>query len=103
MFDLLIKNDDGDVLADARTEAIAIVYESSQGCIASTMMETDSMTAFDMVLSLDMLRDSILKRDKQLKKMYKKRKKIVKDVTQVDLTALKTLLLNMEDDDDYDE
>ena len=102
MFDLLIKNDEGAVMTDAKTEAIAIVYQSAQGCIVSSMMETDSMTAFDMVLSLDMLRDSILKRDKHLKKMYKKRKKIVKDVTQVDLTALKTLLLNMEDDE-YDE
>ena len=100
MFDLLIKNDDGDVLADARTEAIAIVYESSQGCIASTMMETDSMTAFDILLTLDMVKESILRTDKHLRKMYKRRKRIVRDVTQVDLSLLKTLLRNREDDDD---
>ena len=100
MFDLLIKNDAGDVLADARTEAIAIVYESSQGCIASTMMETDEMTAFDILLTLDMVKETILGGDKHLRKMYKRRKRIVRDVTQVDLSLLKALLRNREDDDD---
>ena len=100
MFDLLIKNEDGDVLADARTEAIAIVYESAQRCVASTMMETDEMTAFDILLTLDMVKETILGGDKHLRKMYKRRKRIVRDVTQVDLSLLKALLRNREDDDD---
>lgn len=100
MFDLLIKNEDGAILANAETEAIAIVYQSAHGCVASSMMETDSITAFDMVLSLDMLKESILQTDKRLKKMYKRRKRIVRDVTQVDLSMLNALLRNRGDNED---
>lgn len=100
MFELLIKSGDGDVLAEAETEAIAIVYQSAHGCVASSMMETDSMTVFDMVLSLDMLKESILQTDKRLKKMYKRRKRIVRGVTQVDLSMLNALLRDMGDNED---
>lgn len=100
MFELLIKNESGDILADAETEAIAIVYQAAHGCTASSMMETDMMTALDMVLSLDMLKESILQTDKRLKKMYKRRKRIVRGVTQVDLSMLNALLRNRGDNED---
>jgi hypothetical protein len=100
MFEIVIKNEDGVVLTNAETEAIAVVYQSSSGCIASTMMETTSDTAFDIVLSLDMLKNSILKDDKRLKKMYKRRKFLVRNVTRVDLGLLHALLNNRRNDDD---
>ena len=100
MFDLLIKSEAGDILADAETEAIAIVYQTAHGCTASSMMATDMMTAFDMVMSLDMLKESILQTDKRLKKMYKRRKRIVRGVTQVDLSMLNALLRNRGDNED---
>lgn len=100
MFEIVIKNEDGVVLTNAETEAIAVVYQSSSGCIASTMMETTSDTAFDVVLSLDMLKNNILNGDKLLKKMYKRRKRLIRSVTKVDLGLLHALLNNRRDDND---
>ena len=100
MYRITITEDGGRVLTDASTDSIAMVYHSDNGCVVSSMMETDMMTAFDMVLSLDMLKENILNTDNDLRKLYKRRKRIVKGVTEVDLSLLRGLMRSRGSDDE---
>lgn len=99
MYQIMIRGEDGVVHADDETEAIAVAYKLSGGIMATTLIDTDPLTAFDILLTLDMMQERIMHDHPGLRKMYKRRKRLIKGVTSVDIGPLRAILGNRKDDD----
>jgi hypothetical protein len=101
MYDIEVRDEDGAVLVNDSSEAIAMVYSCGHGVYARSLMDVDEMTALEIILGMDKLKDGFLKQSKWLRKMYKRRRRILRSVEEIDLTALHALMSmrGMEDDD----
>lgn len=99
----VIDEDDGRVLTDAGTDGIALVYSAGEtGIYAHSFMNCGEDDEFHIALSLDKLRDHILRRSPRLELMYLLRDEFI-ETTEIDVGAIQAAIEKMRGDTKDDE
>ena len=82
----------GKTVVDADTNALAIIYSSDDGVHAGNLMDCDGMTMFHMLLTIDQLKEHILRDNPMLKAIYGLKDLLIDKTIEIDMGAIRSML-----------
>ena len=92
-FHIVVKDtENGRVLTDAISDSIALAYDSEEGVHGESFLHCNGVSALNLVLALDGVRDRILSQDEFLRILYKVKDEILSETVAIDIGAIKQAL-----------
>lgn len=98
-YHITIKDDDGRILTDGESDAIAVAYHGDDGINGHTMIDCDGRTIFHLLLTLDELRDHIMSDNPILRYIYERRDEIIESKIAVDIGTIKRAMQGRDQDE----
>lgn len=98
-FHIIVIDDDKTVVTNVDTDAIALAYHSEDGINGQTMLDCNGRTTFHLLMSLDELREHILRDNPGMRYLYDHRNEIIDSKVEIDIGAIRRAMMGDDEDE----
>ena len=98
-YHITIRDGDGNVITDAETDAIALAYNSDEGINGNYLTDCNGETIFHLLLTLDELKEHMMRESPALRLLYEIKDKIVESKVEIDIGAIKRAMQERDQDE----